>query len=142
MTNLSQQVASSVSPYVWSLVLAFATVLISIALLYLARFSANLEVKDLADLRSMFDRSLPGGSVFFGHSRTVLKLSASMPAALLAGVAALYGRRRFLRLRLSQPLLVQHFGLPISAPMCSTCLHDPFPGCWVSYAVAFSTGWD
>ena len=56
MTNLSQQVASSVSPYVWSLVLAFATVLISIALLYLARFSANLEVKDLADLRSMFDR--------------------------------------------------------------------------------------
>ena len=36
MTDLAQQVASTVSPYVWSLVLAFATVLISIALLYLA----------------------------------------------------------------------------------------------------------
>ena len=42
MDDLKQQVFSSASPYVWSVVLAFATVVISIALLYLARFSAKL----------------------------------------------------------------------------------------------------
>ena len=93
MTNLSQQVASSVSPYVWSLVLAFATVLISIALLYLARFSANLEVKDLADLRSMFDRFPAWGKrASWAQQNSFEAFSLHAPAALLAGVAALNGQ--------------------------------------------------
>jgi len=56
MSDLSQSMVSSAEPYLWSLVLSFATLLISIILLYIARFSASLEIKDLAALRSMFDR--------------------------------------------------------------------------------------
>jgi hypothetical protein len=56
MSDLSQSMVSSSAPYLWSLVLSFATLLISITLLYIARFSASLEIKDLAALRSMFDR--------------------------------------------------------------------------------------
>ena len=78
MDDLTHQVVSSASPYVWSLVLAFATVLISIALLYLARFSAKLEVKDLADLRSMFDRFPAWGKRASWAQQNSLKHSASM----------------------------------------------------------------
>ena len=56
MSDLSHSLAASPAPYVWSLILSFAALLISIILLYVARFSASLENKDLAALRSMFDR--------------------------------------------------------------------------------------
>ena len=90
MEDLSQQVVPSASPYVWSLVLAFATVLISIALLYLARFSAKLEVKDLADLRSMFDRFPAWGKrASWAQQNSFEAFSLHAPAALLAAIAAL-----------------------------------------------------
>ena len=93
MTDLSQSVVSSASPYVWSLVLAFATVLISIALLYLARFSAKLEVKDLADLRSMFDRFPAWGKrASWTQQNSFEAFSLHAPAALLATVAVLIGQ--------------------------------------------------
>ena len=93
MEDLSQQVVSSASPYVWSLVLAFATVLISIALLYLARFSAKLEVKDLADLRSMVDRFPAWGKrASWAQQNSFEAFSLHAPAALLAAIAALNGQ--------------------------------------------------
>ena len=93
MEDLTQQVVSSASPYLWSLVLAFATVLISIALLYLARFSAKLEVKDLADLRSMFDRFPAWGKrASWAQQNSFEAFSLHAPAALLAAIAALNGQ--------------------------------------------------
>ena len=92
MDDLTQQVVSSASPYVWSRVLAFATVLISIALLYLARFSANLEVKDLADLRSMFDRFPAWKRASWAQQNSFEAFSLHAPAALLAAIAALNGQ--------------------------------------------------
>ena len=143
MDDLKQQVVSSASPYVWSVVLAFATVVISIALLYLARFSAKLEVKDLADLRSMFDRFPAWGKrASWAQQNSFEAFSLHAPAALLAAIAAL-NNRCFRRLRLSQPSRIRHFVLPTSAPMCSMChWPDPFAGCWVFFAVVFSTAWD
>ena len=56
MTDPSQIAVASATPYVWSLVLSLGTLLISIVLIYIARFQAKLEIKDLAALRTMFDR--------------------------------------------------------------------------------------
>jgi uncharacterized MAPEG superfamily protein len=78
--------ASSATPYVWSLILSFAALLISIILLYAARFSARLEVKDLAALRSMFDR-FPA----WGKRASWEAFAMHAPAALLAVVAVLNG---------------------------------------------------
>ena len=42
--------------YVWSLVLSFGMVVLSILPLYMARFKAEFEMSDLSSLRAMFDR--------------------------------------------------------------------------------------
>ena len=55
MSDLSQAPAFSSAPYLWSLILSFGALRFSIILLYIVRFSARLEFKDLGSLRSMFD---------------------------------------------------------------------------------------
>ena len=83
--------ASSATPYVWSLILSFAALLISIILLYAARFSARLEVKDLAALRSMFDRFPAWGKrASWAHQNSFEAFSLHAPAALLALIATLH----------------------------------------------------
>jgi uncharacterized MAPEG superfamily protein len=84
--------ASSATPYVWSLILSFAALLISIILLYAARFSARLEVKDLAALRSMFDRCPAWGKrASWAQQNSFEAFAMHAPAALLAVVAVLNG---------------------------------------------------
>ena len=84
--------ASSVAPYVWSLILSFAALLISIVLLYIARFSAKLEVKDLAALRSMFDRFPAWGKrASWAQQNSFEAFTVHAPATLLAVVAVLSG---------------------------------------------------
>ena len=84
--------ASSATPYVWSLILSFAALLISIILLYAARFSARLEVKDLAALRSMFDRFPAWGKrASWAQQNSFEAFAMHAPAALLAVVAVLNG---------------------------------------------------
>ena len=56
MTDLPHTIIASATPYIWSLVLSLGTLLISIVLIYVARFQAKLEIKDLSSLRTMFDR--------------------------------------------------------------------------------------
>ena len=84
--------ASGVTPYVWSLILSFVALLISIILLYIARFSARLEFKDLAALRSMFDRFPAWGKrASWAQQNSFEAFSIHAPAALLAVVAVLSG---------------------------------------------------
>ncbi|WP_415410964.1 MAPEG family protein [Synechococcus sp. A10-1-5-9] len=84
--------ASSATPYVWSLILLFAALLISIILLYAARFSARLEVKDLAALRSMFDRFPAWGRrASWAQQNSFEAFAMHAPAALHAVVAVLNG---------------------------------------------------
>ena len=84
--------ASSATPYVWSLILSFAALLISIILLYAARFRARLEVKDLAALRSMFDRFPAWGKrASWAQQNSFEAFAMHAPAALLAVVAVLNG---------------------------------------------------
>ena len=84
--------ASSVAPYMWSLILSFAALLISIVLLYIARFSAKLEVKDLAALRSMFDRFPAWGKrASWAQQNSFEAFTVHAPATLLAVVAVLSG---------------------------------------------------
>lgn len=93
MSDLSQSMMSSAAPYLWSLVLSFATLLISIILLYIARFSARLEIKDLAALRSMFDR-FPAWAkrASWAQQNSFEAFTIHAPAALLAVVAVLNGQ--------------------------------------------------
>ena len=84
---------SSAEPYLWSLVLSFATLLISIILLYIARFSTKLEIKDLAALRSMFDRFPAWGKrASWAQQNSFEAFTIHAPAALLAVVAVLNGQ--------------------------------------------------
>ncbi len=93
MSDLSQSTVSSTAPYLWSLVLSFATLLISILLLYIARFSARLEIKDLAALRSMFDRFPAWGKrASWAQQNSFEAFTIHAPAALLAVVAVLNGQ--------------------------------------------------
>ena len=93
VSDLSQSTVSSATPYLWSLVLSFATLLISILLLYIARFSARLEIKDLAALRSMFDRFPAWGKrASWAQQNSFEAFTIHAPAALLAVVAVLNGQ--------------------------------------------------
>ena len=93
MSDFSQAPALSSSPYVWSLVLSFGTLLVSIVLLYIARFSARLEFKDLGSLRSMFDRFPAWGKrVSWAQQNSFEAFTIHAPAALLAVVAVLSGQ--------------------------------------------------
>ena len=92
MSDLSQSTASIVAPYVWSLILSFATLLLSIVLLYIARFSARLEIKDLAALRSMFDRFPAWGKrASWAQQNSFEAFTIHAPSAVLAVVAVLNG---------------------------------------------------
>jgi len=92
MLDLMPSTASGVIPYVWSLILSFVALLISIILLYIARFSARLEFKDLAALRSMFDRFPAWGKrASWAQQNSFEAFSIHAPAALLAVVAVLSG---------------------------------------------------
>ena len=93
MSDLSQSMGSVAAPYLWSLVLSFAALLISIILLYIARFSSRLEIKDLAALRSMFDRFPAWGKrASWAQQNSFEAFAIHAPAALLAVVAVLNGQ--------------------------------------------------
>ena len=83
----------SSAPYVWSLVLSLGTLLVSIVLLYIARFSSRLEFKDLGSLRSMFDRFPAWGKrASWAQQNSFEAFTIHAPAALLAVVAVLSGQ--------------------------------------------------
>lgn len=93
MSDLSQAPALSSAPYLWSLVLSFGALLFSIVLLYVARFSARLEFKDLGSLRSMFDRFPAWGKrASWAQQNSFEAFTIHAPAALLAVVAVLSGQ--------------------------------------------------
>ena len=93
MSDLSQLMVSGAAPYLWSLVLSFGTLLISIILLYVARFSARLEIKDLGALRLMFDRFPAWGKrASWAQQNSFEAFTIHAPAALLAVVAVLSGQ--------------------------------------------------
>ena len=93
MSDLSQAPALSLAPYLWSLVLSFGALLFSIILLYIARFSARLEFKDLGSLRSMFDRFPAWGKrASWAQQNSFEAFTIHAPAALLAVVAVLSGQ--------------------------------------------------
>ena len=92
ISGIPQPQALIVAPYGWSLILSFATLLLSIVLLYIARFSARLEIKDLGALRSMFDRFPAWGKrVSWAQQNSFEAFTIHAPAALLALVAVLSG---------------------------------------------------
>ena len=92
MSDLPQSTASIVAPYVWSLILSFATLLLSIVLLYIARFTAGLEIKDLGALRSMFDRFPAWGKrASWAQQNSFEAFTIHAPSAVLAVVAVLNG---------------------------------------------------
>ena len=92
MSDLSQAPALSSAPYVWSLMLSFGALLFSIILLYIARFSARLEIKDLGTLRSMFDRFPAWGKrASWAQQNSFEAFTIHAPALLLAVVAVLSG---------------------------------------------------
>jgi len=92
VSGLSQSIASSTAPFVWSLILSFAALLISIILLYIARFSARLGTKDLAALRLMFDRFPAWGKrASWAEQNSFEAFAIHAPAALLAVVVVLNG---------------------------------------------------
>ena len=93
MSDLSQAPALSSAPYLWSLMLSFGALLFSIILLYIARFSARLEFKDLGSLRSMFDRFPAWGKrASWAQQNSFEAFTIHAPAALLAVVAVLSGQ--------------------------------------------------
>ena len=93
MSDLSQAPALSSAPYLWSLVLSFGALLVSIVLLYIARFSSRLEFKDLGSLRSMFDRFPAWGKrASWAQQNSFEAFTIHAPAALLAVVAVLSGQ--------------------------------------------------
>ena len=93
MSDLPQAPDLSSAPYFWSLVLSFGALLFSIILLYIARFSARLEFKDLGSLRSMFDRFPAWGKrVSWAQQNSFEAFTIHAPAALLAVVAVLSGQ--------------------------------------------------
>ena len=93
MTALSHSSVVSTTPYVWSLVLSLGTLLISIILIYLARFQAKLEIKDLAALRTMFDRYPAWGKrASWAQQNSFESFTIHAPAALLAVIASFNGQ--------------------------------------------------
>ena len=92
MTDSSQIAIASATPYVWSLVLSLGTLLISIVLIYIARFQAKLEIKDLAALRTMFDRYPAWGKrASWAQQNSFEAFTIHAPAALLVVMASFNG---------------------------------------------------
>ena len=93
MTALSHSSVVSTTPYVWSLVLSLGTLLISIILIYIARFQAKLDIKDLAALRTMFDRYPAWGKrASWAQQNSFESFTIHAPAALLAVIASFNGQ--------------------------------------------------
>jgi uncharacterized MAPEG superfamily protein len=93
MAALSHSSVVSTTPYVWSLVLSLGTLLISIILIYIARFQAKLEIKDLAALRTMFDRYPAWGKrASWAQQNSFESFTIHAPAALLAVIASFNGQ--------------------------------------------------
>jgi uncharacterized MAPEG superfamily protein len=93
MTALSHSSVVSTTPYVWSLVISLGTLLISIILIYIARFQAKLEIKDLAALRTMFDRYPAWGKrASWAQQNSFESFTIHAPAALLAVIASFNGQ--------------------------------------------------
>ena len=93
MAALSHSSVVSITPYVWSLVLSLSTLLISIILIYIARFQAKLEIKDLAALRTMFDRYPAWGKrASWAQQNSFESFTIHAPAALLAVIASFNGQ--------------------------------------------------
>ena len=93
MTDLPHTAIASTTPYVWSLVLSFGTLLISIILIYIARFQAKLEIKDLSALRTMFDRYPAWGKrANWAQENSFEAFTIHAPAALLAVIASINGQ--------------------------------------------------
>lgn len=83
---------ADVTPYLWSLILSAAIVILSIVPLYLARFKAQFEMQDLAALRAMFDRYPEWGKrASWAHQNCFESFTLHAPAALLAAIAVLSG---------------------------------------------------
>ena len=92
MTDLPHTIIASATPYVWSLVLSLGTLLISIVLIYVARFQAKLEIKDLSSLRTMFDRYPTWGKrASWAQENSFEAFTIHAPAALLAVIASFNG---------------------------------------------------
>ena len=93
MTALSHSSIVSTTPYILSLVLSLGTLLISIILIYIARFQAKLEIKDLAALRTMFDRYPAWGKrASWAQQNSFESFTIHAPAALLAVIASFNGQ--------------------------------------------------
>ena len=93
MNALSHSSIVSTTPYVWSLVLSLGTLLISIILIYIARFQAKLEIKDLAALHTMFDRYPAWGKrASWAQQNSFESFTIHAPAALLAVIASFNGQ--------------------------------------------------
>ena len=91
---ISVQPASytDVSPYLWSLVLSFLAVILTIPPLYVARFKAQFEVADLSSLRAMFDRYPAWGQrASWAHQNSLESFTLHAPAVLLALLAVISG---------------------------------------------------
>ena len=83
---------AEVAPYVWSLVLSFGMVILSIALLYVARFKAQFEMSDLSSLRAMFDRYPAWGKrASWAQQNSFESFSLHAPATILAILVVLNG---------------------------------------------------
>ena len=93
MAALSHSSVVCTTPYVWSLVISLGTLLISIILIYIARFQAKLEIKDLAALRTMFDRYPAWGKrASWAQQNSFESFTIHAPAALLAVIASFNGQ--------------------------------------------------
>ena len=83
LAQFSPQVDAA--PYVWSLVLSFGMVILSILPLYVARFKAQFEMSDLSSLRAMFDRYPAWGKrASWAQQNSFESFSLHAPATILA----------------------------------------------------------
>ena len=89
---LSSPAYAEAVPYVWSLVLSFFMVILSIASLYAARFNSQFEMSDLSSLRTMFDHYPAWGKrASWAQKNSFESFTLHAPAALLAILVVLSG---------------------------------------------------
>ena len=80
------------APFVWSLVLSFGIVILSILPLYVARFKAQFEMSDLSSLRAMFDRYPTWGKrASWAQQNSFESFSLHAPATILAVFVVMNG---------------------------------------------------
>ena len=80
------------APYVWSLILSFGMVVLSILPLYLARFKPQFEMSDLSSLRTVFDRYPSWAKrASWAQLNSFESFSLHAPAAILAMLFVMNG---------------------------------------------------